>query len=128
MQNTGLLRRLAAIAYDSLLVIALLALATVPFIAVRGGEPVEIGIGFGLEAGVEPTRRDLLGGVGDLTERAEEPAAGGAAPGGRSSLRLRASASIRASRWDHPSRAAHLLTARLVTPSSSARAWKLRWV
>jgi uncharacterized RDD family membrane protein YckC len=43
MQNTGLLRRLAAIAYDSLLVIALLALATVPFIAVRGGEPVEIG-------------------------------------------------------------------------------------
>jgi uncharacterized RDD family membrane protein YckC len=43
MQNTGLLRRLAAIAYDTLLVIALLFLATIPFIAVRGGEPVEIG-------------------------------------------------------------------------------------
>lgn len=41
MQNTGLLRRLAAMLYDTLLVIALLFLATVPFIAVRGGEPVE---------------------------------------------------------------------------------------
>ena len=43
MQNTGLLRRLAAIAYDSLLVGAVLFLVTIPFIAVRGGEPVEIG-------------------------------------------------------------------------------------
>lgn len=43
MQNTGLLRRLAAIIYDSLLIGALLFLATTPFIAVRGGEPVEIG-------------------------------------------------------------------------------------
>ncbi len=43
MQNTGLLRRLAAILYDALLVIALLFLATIPFIAVRGGEPVETG-------------------------------------------------------------------------------------
>ncbi len=43
MENTGLLRRLAAIAYDTLLVAALLFLATIPFIAVRGGEPVEIG-------------------------------------------------------------------------------------
>lgn len=43
MQNTGLLRRLAAILYDALLVTALLFLATIPFIAVRGGEPVEIG-------------------------------------------------------------------------------------
>lgn len=43
MQNTGLLRRIAAMLYDSLLVGALLFLATVPFIAVRGGEPVEIG-------------------------------------------------------------------------------------
>ena len=43
MKNTGLLRRLAAIMYDALLVGALLFLATVPFIAVRGGEPVEIG-------------------------------------------------------------------------------------
>lgn len=42
-QNTGLLRRLAAMLYDALLVIALLFLATIPFIAVRGGEPVETG-------------------------------------------------------------------------------------
>jgi len=41
MQNTGLLRRIAAILYDTLLVAALLFLATLPFIAVRGGEPVE---------------------------------------------------------------------------------------
>jgi uncharacterized RDD family membrane protein YckC len=43
MQNTGLLRRLAAILYDLLLVAAVLFLVTIPFIAVRGGEPVEIG-------------------------------------------------------------------------------------
>jgi hypothetical protein len=43
MQNTGLLRRLAAIAYDTLLVAALLFLTTIPFIALRGGEAVEIG-------------------------------------------------------------------------------------
>ena len=43
MQNTGLLRRLAAIAYDALLVAALLFIATIPFIAARGGEAVEIG-------------------------------------------------------------------------------------
>ena len=43
MTNSGLLRRLGAILYDSLLVLALLFLATIPFIAVRGGEPVEIG-------------------------------------------------------------------------------------
>lgn len=42
-QNTGLLRRLAAIVYDSLLVTALLFLATIPFVAVREGEPVETG-------------------------------------------------------------------------------------
>jgi uncharacterized RDD family membrane protein YckC len=41
--NTGLLRRLAAIMYDTLLVVAVLFMVTVPFIAVRGGEPVEIG-------------------------------------------------------------------------------------
>ncbi|MDH3615361.1 MAG: RDD family protein [Gammaproteobacteria bacterium] len=41
MQNTGLLRRIAAILYDSLLVGALLFMVTVPFIAVRGGEPVD---------------------------------------------------------------------------------------
>ena len=43
MQNTGLIRRLAAIMYDALLVAALLFLATIPFIAIRGGEPVESG-------------------------------------------------------------------------------------
>ena len=43
MKNTGLMRRFAAILYDALLVAALLFLATVPFIALRGGEPVEIG-------------------------------------------------------------------------------------
>ena len=43
MQNTSLLRRFAAILYDTLLVGALLFLATIPFIALRGGEPVEIG-------------------------------------------------------------------------------------
>jgi uncharacterized RDD family membrane protein YckC len=41
LQNTGLLRRIGAILYDTLLVAALLFLATIPFIAVRGGEPVE---------------------------------------------------------------------------------------
>lgn len=40
-QNSGLFRRLAAILYDSLLVFALMALATIPFIAIRGGEYVE---------------------------------------------------------------------------------------
>ena len=43
MQPAGLLRRLAAMLYDTLLVTALLFLVTVPFIAVRGGEPVETG-------------------------------------------------------------------------------------
>ena len=41
MQNTGLLRRLAAVLYDTLLIAALLFLVTIPFIAARGGEPVE---------------------------------------------------------------------------------------
>ncbi len=43
MQNTGFLRRIGAMLYDALLVGALLFLATIPFIAVRGGEPVERG-------------------------------------------------------------------------------------
>jgi len=43
MQNTGLFRRLAAVLYDTLLVVALLMLATLPFVAIRGGEPVETG-------------------------------------------------------------------------------------
>ncbi len=41
MQNVGLIRRLAAMLYDALLVVALLFLATIPFVALRGGEPVE---------------------------------------------------------------------------------------
>ena len=43
MHNTGLLRRIAAMLYDALLVGALLWLATIPFIAARGGEAVEVG-------------------------------------------------------------------------------------
>lgn len=42
-RNAGLLRRLAAIAYDSLLLLGLLFLVTVPFVAARGGEPVAAG-------------------------------------------------------------------------------------
>ena len=38
-----LLRRLGAILYDALLMLALLFLATIPFIAARGGEPVDPG-------------------------------------------------------------------------------------
>lgn len=40
MRRAGLMRRFGAILYDSLLVLALLFLATIPFIAIRGGEPV----------------------------------------------------------------------------------------
>ncbi len=43
MQNAGFLRRIGAMLYDTLLVAALLFLATIPFIAARGGEPVERG-------------------------------------------------------------------------------------
>lgn len=43
MRNTGLLRRLGAMLYDSLLVLALMFLGTLPFIAMRGGEPVDPG-------------------------------------------------------------------------------------
>lgn len=43
MRNAPFGRRLGAMLYDSLLVIALLFLATIPFIGVRGGEPVEPG-------------------------------------------------------------------------------------
>jgi uncharacterized RDD family membrane protein YckC len=39
--NTGLVRRLAAILYDTLLVAALLFFATIPFIALNRGEAVE---------------------------------------------------------------------------------------
>ena len=43
MPNAPLLRRLGAILYDSLLIIALLIIATLPFVAMKGGEPVEAG-------------------------------------------------------------------------------------
>jgi len=42
MQNAGLLRRIGAMLYDALLVAALLFLASVPFVLVRG-EPIEHG-------------------------------------------------------------------------------------
>jgi uncharacterized RDD family membrane protein YckC len=41
MQNSGFLRRFGAMTYDGLLILALLFIATLPFIATRGGEPVE---------------------------------------------------------------------------------------
>ena len=41
IRNSGLLRRLGAILYDALLVLALLFLVTTPFIALRGGNPVD---------------------------------------------------------------------------------------
>ncbi len=43
MQNAGLGRRLGAALYDAALVLALMFLATLPFIALRGGQPVEAG-------------------------------------------------------------------------------------
>lgn len=43
MTNSSLLRRLGAILYDSLLALALLFLATLPFIGMRDGDSVEPG-------------------------------------------------------------------------------------
>ena len=43
MRNAPFGRRLGAMLYDALLVIALLFLATIPFVGMRGGEPVESG-------------------------------------------------------------------------------------
>lgn len=43
MKNAELGRRLGAIVYDTLLVVALMFLATLPFIAYRDGDPVEAG-------------------------------------------------------------------------------------
>lgn len=43
MENVTLLRRCGAMLYDGLLILALLFLGTLPFIAARGGEPVESG-------------------------------------------------------------------------------------
>ena len=42
-KNTGLARRLGAMIYDLLLVIALMMIGTLPFIAVRGGDYVAAG-------------------------------------------------------------------------------------
>jgi uncharacterized RDD family membrane protein YckC len=41
MQNATLMRRIAAMLYDGLLILALLFMSTLPFIAAAGGEPVE---------------------------------------------------------------------------------------
>ncbi len=43
MTNARLLRRMGAIFYDSMLLLALMFFATLPFVAVRGGEPVAAG-------------------------------------------------------------------------------------
>lgn len=43
MKNAPLLRRLGAMLYDSLLILAVLFVGTIPFIALRGGEPVDSG-------------------------------------------------------------------------------------
>ncbi len=43
MTSASLSRRLGAIIYDSLLVFALMFLGTLPFVAARGGEPVDPG-------------------------------------------------------------------------------------
>ncbi len=43
MTNANLLRRLGAMLYDGLLVLAVMFLGTLPFIAIRGGEPVDPG-------------------------------------------------------------------------------------
>ncbi len=40
---TSLMRRIGAMLYDGLLILALLFLTTIPFIAWRGGDPVESG-------------------------------------------------------------------------------------
>ncbi len=43
MKPAGILRRLGAVFYDSLLVLALMILGTLPFVALRGGEAVDPG-------------------------------------------------------------------------------------
>ena len=43
MKNAGLGRRVGAMIYDGLLLLALYYLGTVPFIALSGGEPVDAG-------------------------------------------------------------------------------------
>ena len=48
----GLLRHVASMLYDALLVLALLFLATLPFVASRGGEAVEPGSSFAYQLGL----------------------------------------------------------------------------
>lgn len=43
MDNASLGRRMGAVIYDSLLVLALMFLGTLPFVALRGGDSVEPG-------------------------------------------------------------------------------------
>lgn len=43
MTNASLVRRIGAIVYDSMLLLALMFFATLPFVAMRGGEPVTSG-------------------------------------------------------------------------------------
>ena len=43
MQNTTLIRRIGAMLYDGLLILAVLFVSTLPFIAARDGDPVESG-------------------------------------------------------------------------------------
>ena len=43
MMNASILRRFGAILYDSLLVLALMILGTLPFVAARAGQPVDPG-------------------------------------------------------------------------------------
>ncbi len=43
MKPAGILRRLGAVFYDSLLVLALMILGTLPFVALSGGEAVDPG-------------------------------------------------------------------------------------
>lgn len=40
-QNAGLMRRIGAMLYDGLLILALLFISTLPFIGMRDGEPVD---------------------------------------------------------------------------------------
>ena len=44
MTNASLVRRIGAIVYDSMLLLALMFFATLPFVAMRGGEPVTSGM------------------------------------------------------------------------------------
>ena len=46
-EPASLWRRLGAVLYDGLLVLAVLMLVTIPFVAIRGGEPVAAGDNFG---------------------------------------------------------------------------------